>query len=362
MIRKSVVGRVAATALLSAALSCMSITAMAAKGAIPGGKPFQVIQGQFDDVQSKIGAIESSIADLQMQIDDLVSDTTSLKDRIAINEHIITTLQADNLDIKDQLMELAMKAEEQGIAIDTNSVEIQELLLSSILNYKKIQHLEGKIDQLEDILEDKQDNLYLQCPEGMALTALQPDGSIECEEFITQAGFGTISERTVKKVTFDLPPSVTKYWCPTTNKHHSYDEIWQLGTANTLLCWASAAMSTSLLHWNPYNGSLNFGAIEKTTPEHEKDIMCSDDEIAVWGGGTVPDAEYASIRAVEPYTDEKTGQSGFRVTAQRRPPPYPTFCGPIMDASVFGMPLPNLLVDQKYCENTNISVSVLCLK
>lgn len=71
-------------------------SAIAAKGGVPNGKPFQAIQSQ-------ILSIETGVEDLQAQIDQLVTDTTNLAERIAINEEFIAALQNDNLLIIERL-------------------------------------------------------------------------------------------------------------------------------------------------------------------------------------------------------------------------------------------------------------------
>lgn len=193
---------------LSMGLMCVTGTAIAGKGGVPNGQPFQAIQGQFDGVQGQIGSIEARLDDVQAQIDELVTDTSSLEERIAINEQFIADLQAENSVIKAQLEDMVSEAQAQGEAIDINSQAIQVLVIQHQANSNAIAILQQDVTGLQAAMEDKQSSPIEACPEGSSIRSISADGSVTCEQQ-AQPGFTTITVTTEEEA-ISVPPS-TRY-------------------------------------------------------------------------------------------------------------------------------------------------------
>lgn len=187
-------------------------TALAEKGGVPNGKPFQAIQSQFDAVQDQIGIIEAGIVDLQDQIDQLVFDTSSLETRIAVNEQFIAELQDENGDIKAQIQDLVDQLQALGQEVDLNAQDIQTLISQHQVNTAKIDYLEQQLADLQVEVDGKQEPLLAGCPAGYAIRNISPEGVATCEEIPENqvAGFTSVSTSYEESDLFTVPPS-TRY-------------------------------------------------------------------------------------------------------------------------------------------------------
>ncbi|MBE9536853.1 MAG: hypothetical protein IMF07_06690 [Proteobacteria bacterium] len=194
--------------VLSAGLMCVTGTAVAGKGGLPSGQPFNAIQGQFDGVQRQIGSIETRLDEIQAQIDELVTDASSMEERIAINEQFIADLQAENMGIKALLVAMVAEIQAQGEDIDINSQAIQALVIQHQANSNAIAVLQEDVTGLQAAMEDKQSSPIEACPEGSAIRSISADGSVTCEQQ-AQPGFTTITVRTEEEA-ISVPPS-TRY-------------------------------------------------------------------------------------------------------------------------------------------------------
>jgi hypothetical protein len=157
-------------------------------GGTPNGQPFQAIQGQIGTIEVSIRSLQDQINSMQEQIDALIVDVNSLEERVSINERFIDGLQAENVEIKALLNDLAAQAEANGEQIDTNSADIRALFSQLTANNGKIDYLQDQIDDLNASLAAKQDILDGNCPEGFYLRAIAPDGGITCETDVSGSG------------------------------------------------------------------------------------------------------------------------------------------------------------------------------
>jgi len=126
----------------------------------PAGKPFQQIYSQIDA--------------LQQQVDELVGQVDSLEGLVLGFQDAITALEEANVELQRQ--------------IDTNSGDVEALKAEVNANSTMINQLESKIESLNTALQFKQNVVNGTCPEGEAMSQVNPDGSVVCKVVSGQGG------------------------------------------------------------------------------------------------------------------------------------------------------------------------------
>lgn len=252
------------------ALAIMLITAVLAPGSVlaqgnggsPKGKPFIEIQGQFVEVHAEID-------DMQEHIDDLVGAVDSLEDRVGANTAAIAGLEAKNVILDQQIVDLVAttaansadiaaamdliddleadlvllradaEANAEAIAlteaeivmqrdyITQNTQGLQSLLQQVQNNIQTIAALQADLATIEADLAKKQDILTGTCAPGTALVAIDPNGSITCQvaggatgtaQFtVTQVGEIPAGTLIFAERCFTLPDRVFCVTLPTTD-------------------------------------------------------------------------------------------------------------------------------------------------
>lgn len=258
-----------ALALLAATSLC-GVALAQGNGSSPKGQPFIEIQGQFVEV---VGRIEN----LEGAMDDVVGRVDNLEDRVGANESAITGLQAENAilaqQVTDVITQAAANSADIQAAIDSIAIaesEIDTLQMDAAANASAIMLLEDEITALQNFvavntsglqslltrienneelidglseeivtinasLALKQDILDGQCDPGSALSAIDPDGGITCEEVgsgltrfdVTRTGYvsaaysyqqsyscGTWGTSTCYRTVWVYPQSTATATCP----------------------------------------------------------------------------------------------------------------------------------------------------
>jgi peptidoglycan hydrolase CwlO-like protein len=264
--------------------------AFGAKGGVPNGKPFIVIQDQIVEVEGAISDLSDQIADLveradtmegqiaanQVGIASLTTANADLQAQIDANATDIDSLQAtvdaleaDNIALQDQIdangdADGALQAliDANTALITANQLELAGLstLQGQIDNNSTlIAMLQSDIDGINASLALKQDILDGTCPTGEALFGVAPEGTIMC----TPAGGaspGQLQNLTVVTTGYIYwPPALfTGYaTCPSgwtlsgggLYTVHQFD----FGTNITVSAPAGNSWQVSLTNWRAYN-------------------------------------------------------------------------------------------------------------
>jgi hypothetical protein len=199
---------------LTLAFATNAVGGPAYGGGSPKGKPFVELLGQIVEVQGEVN-------DLTEQVSLLRGDVDSIEELVADNQAIIAQLQVEDDALQAQIDMLgtdivatqseisrldAEDAELLGL-IETNSGDIEALqaqidsneamitqLKLDVLGLESLEEriatneamidiLESELLILQAELQEKQDRIDGFCPGGEAITAIDPDGSITCDDF-----------------------------------------------------------------------------------------------------------------------------------------------------------------------------------
>jgi len=116
--------------------------------------------------------LEQDVQEFQAQIASNVGDIDALTIKVDDNNAMITTLQFT------------------VTAVENNIISLGESLQGQIdANKTKIIIIQGEINSINDVLEEKQNLIHGTCPDGQAVQRVLSDGSVICNE--VGGGVGT---------------------------------------------------------------------------------------------------------------------------------------------------------------------------